>query len=51
VIWNESHGISQEIEKYITDKITIPRFWKAESLNAWVATGVILDNILRNISK
>ncbi len=50
VIWNESHGISQEIEKFITDKITIPRFWKAESLNAWVATWVILDNILRNIS-
>jgi TrmH family RNA methyltransferase len=51
VIWNESHWISQEIAKYITDKITIPRFWKAESLNAWVATWVIIDNILRNISK
>ena len=51
VIGNESHWISQEIEKFITEKITIPRFWKAESLNAWVATGVILDNVIRNISK
>lgn len=51
VIWNESHWISPAIEKYITHKITIPRFWKAESLNAWVATGVIIDNVLRNISK
>lgn len=51
IIWNESHGISPEIEKYITHKITIPRFWKAESLNAWVATAVILDNVLRNLHK
>jgi TrmH family RNA methyltransferase len=47
VIWSESHGISQAIESYITDKITIPRFWSAESLNAWVATAIILDNICR----
>lgn len=47
VIGNESNGIWREIEKYITKKITIPRFWWAESLNAWVATAVILDNMKR----
>ena len=47
VIGNESNGIWKEIEKYITKKITIPRFWWAESLNAWVATAVILDNMKR----
>lgn len=47
VIWNESHGISKKLEKFITKKITIPRIWEAESLNAWVATGIILDNIFR----
>ncbi len=47
VIGNESNGISKEIEKYITKKITIPRFWWAESLNAWVATWIILDNMKR----
>lgn len=51
VIWNESHGISESIEKYIVHKITIPKFGLAESLNAWVATAVILDNVMRNIGK
>ena len=45
VIGSEAHGISDNLEKYITDKITIPRFGLAESLNAWVATAVILDRM------
>lgn len=49
VIGSESHGISPEIEKIITQKITIPRIGSAESLNAGVATGIILDNIFREI--
>lgn len=47
IIWNESHGISKSIEKFVTKKITIPSFGQAESLNAWVATGIIIDNIFR----
>ncbi len=47
VIWNESNGISKEIEKLVSKKITIPRFWEAESLNAWIATAIILDNVKR----
>jgi TrmH family RNA methyltransferase len=47
IIGNESRGISAELEKFITDKITIPRFGKAESLNAAIATAVICDNIRR----
>ncbi len=47
VIGNESNWISKEVEKLVTKKITIPRFGKAESLNAWVATAVILDNMKR----
>jgi len=47
IIWNESHWISKKLEKFITKKITIPSFWKAESLNAWVACGIIIDNIFR----
>lgn len=47
VIGNESNWISKEVEKFITKKITIPKFGQAESLNAWVATAVILDNIKR----
>ncbi|MEI6480530.1 MAG: RNA methyltransferase [bacterium] len=41
---NESRGISEDIEKYVSKKITIPSFGKAESLNVSVATAVILDN-------
>lgn len=49
VIGSESQGVSTEIEKIITEKITIPRIGSAESLNAGVATGIILDNIFREI--
>ena len=45
VIGNEAHGISKAVEDCITNKITIPRFGKAESLNAWVATAIIMDRI------
>ncbi len=47
VIGNEANGISEEIEKLITHKITIPRFGGAESLNAGIATAVVLDNVFR----
>lgn len=47
VIGSESHGISAEVERFITEKITIPRFGAGESLNAGVAAAVICDNIRR----
>lgn len=47
VIGSESHGIDPKLEPLITRKITIPSFGKAESLNAGVATAVLLDNIMR----
>lgn len=47
VVGNEANGISQEVENYVTHKITIPHYGKAESLNAAIATAVILDNIRR----
>jgi RNA methyltransferase, TrmH family len=47
IIGSESHGISQQLEKYITQRITIPSFGNAESLNAGIATGIILSEIKR----
>lgn len=47
VMGSESHGISDEVAKFITDKITIPNFGQAESLNVAMATGIILDNFKR----
>jgi TrmH family RNA methyltransferase len=41
---SESHGIHPSLEKYITQKITIPRYGHAESLNVGIATAIVLDN-------
>ena len=45
VIGNESKGISDEIMQLCTEKITIPKTGEAESLNAAVATGIILSHL------
>ncbi len=42
VIGNEAAGISDAVLKLVHEKITIPRFGQAESLNAAVAAGLIL---------
>ncbi|NLS12808.1 RNA methyltransferase [Vibrio sp. SM6] len=47
---SESHGIRAEAAQCVTDKITIPAFGGAESLNVAMATGIILDNIRRQHS-
>ena len=47
VIGNESKGISSGVEKFVTNRITIPRFGNAESLNASTATAIVLDNLRR----
>ncbi|MBQ4798304.1 RNA methyltransferase [Pseudoalteromonas sp. MMG006] len=44
---SESHGIREECAKLVSDKITIPAFGGAESLNVAMATGIILDNFKR----
>ena len=46
IIGNESKGISKELLKRAMIRITIPAKGKAESLNAAVATGIILSHIL-----
>jgi RNA methyltransferase, TrmH family len=47
LIGNESNGISEELSQKITHPITIPRLGQAESLNAAIATAILLDNIKR----
>lgn len=46
MIGNESSGISDEKLVMATEQITIPRKGGAESLNAAVATGIILSHLL-----
>ena len=44
VIGNESKGISEAVRQFCNASITIPQKGKAESLNAAVATGIILSH-------
>lgn len=47
VIGNEANGVSQAVLKLANERIKIPMTGKTESLNAAVATGVILYEIQR----
>ncbi len=47
VIGNEAQGISRDVAKKVNRRITIPKRGGAESLNASVATAIILDNVFR----
>ena len=51
IMGNEANGISAEIEKIVTSRLTIPRFGelqKTESLNVATATAIILSEFKRN---
>jgi TrmH family RNA methyltransferase len=45
IIGNEGKGIHSSVSSFITHPVTIPRVGDAESLNAAVATGIILSHL------
>ncbi len=45
---SESTGINDQLIQFVEEKITIPKFGKAESLNVAVSTAVICDNFMRH---
>ncbi len=45
IIGNESKGIRETTLPFITKAVTIPRIGQAESLNAAVATGILLSHL------
>ena len=47
VIGNEANGVSKEVLEIANEKMKIPMLGKTESLNAAVATGVILYEYVR----
>jgi len=47
IMGSESHGISDKLLSFVTERLTIPRIGGAESLNVAVATGIILSSLLR----
>lgn len=50
LIGNEANGISDKLLALVKHHITIPRLGEAESLNAAVATGIILSHMTSNIT-
>jgi TrmH family RNA methyltransferase len=48
VIGNESNGISTDLAAMVHERVMIPGYGGAESLNAGVATAIILDNLRRS---
>lgn len=46
-VGNEANGISTEVGQLVTVPITIPKRGGAESLNASIATAIVLDNVFR----
>lgn len=47
VIGNEANGVSKEIQEMADEKIKIPMLGRTESLNASVATGIVLYEYVR----
>jgi TrmH family RNA methyltransferase len=43
VIGNESRGVSEDVLACVSGKVTIPKKGGAESLNAAVATGILVS--------
>ncbi len=51
VIGNEANGVSEEVLEEATERIKIPMLGKTESLNAAVATSIILYESFRSLGK
>ncbi len=51
LIGNESKGVKTDLLRLVSGQITIPRFGGAESLNAAVATGIIISHLANINSK
>lgn len=50
LLGNESAGISPGLAEQVSQRITIPRYGDAESLNVGIATAIICDNLRRSLS-
>ncbi|MBS1782986.1 MAG: RNA methyltransferase [Bacteroidetes bacterium] len=48
LIGNESQGLAPQLLKLATNRVSIPRFGGAESLNAAVATGIICSHLIQH---
>lgn len=47
VIGSEGRGLSPAVQARVTQRVTIPKYGRAESLNAAVAAAIVCDNLRR----
>lgn len=47
VIGNEGRGLSPAVQALVTQRVTIPKYGQAESLNAAMAAAIVCDNLRR----
>lgn len=47
VIGNEGRGLSSAVQACVTQRVTIPKYGHAESLNAAIAAAIVCDNLRR----
>jgi tRNA G18 (ribose-2'-O)-methylase SpoU len=45
VLGNEGKGISHQLEAELTQRIRIPKYGKAESLNVGIAGGILMNHM------
>jgi RNA methyltransferase, TrmH family len=50
VIGSEGRGLSKAVRKRVTSYVTIPRYGRAESLNAAVAAAIVCDHVRQKAS-
>ena len=48
VIGNEGQGLSELVAGQLHNEVSIPQYGKAESLNAAMATGILISEIRRS---
>ena len=51
LLGNEGNGISEELKKFITNQITIPKFGEAESLNVAMAASIIVGSYFQSLQQ
>jgi len=51
IVGSEGRGLSPSVTQWLTQRVTIPRFGQAESLNAGVAAAIVCDNLRRALSQ
>jgi TrmH family RNA methyltransferase len=47
VVGNEGRGLSPAVQTLVTQRVTIPKYGGAESLNAAIAAAIVCDNLRR----